>query len=97
MVTSLAKGECSQRCEEAARWLTPSARRYQVRRLRVQIPVPATFLTYEISVNVYLHDQLGLKFVHYLRVGCTVCYPKFELKAFISLAPAVLPLALIAL
>ena len=31
---------------EAARWLTPSARRYQVRSLLVQIPLPATFLKY---------------------------------------------------
>ena len=38
-----------EQSEEAIWRLTPSARRYQVRRAWVQIPMQATFFTHEIS------------------------------------------------
>ena len=57
-----------KRCKEGVRRLTPRARRYQVRRSWVRIPVPATFFTHEISVKVYL--QWNLYTLHVIRVKC---------------------------
>ena len=46
-----------------------NARRCQVRRSWVRIPVPAAFFTHEISVKVYLH-HLALEAV---RGACERC------------------------
>ena len=54
--TSLDKGERSERCEEAVGRLTPRARRYQVKRLRVRIP---TFFHPKSSVKMYLLVSSG--------------------------------------
>ena len=54
--TSLDLGERSERCEEAVGRLTPRARRYQVKRLRVRIP---TFFHPKSSVKMYLLVSSG--------------------------------------
>ena len=61
--------ERSERCEEPVKRLTASARRFHVRRSWVRIPVPATFFTHVISVQVYLH-YLAIVVVHGAWVRC---------------------------
>ena len=65
----LGRGQRPERCEEAAKRLTPSTIRYQVRRSWVPIPFPATFFTHEISVKVYLYHLA----VEVVRGTCESC------------------------